>query len=426
MPFISIKDNSHPYVVFDGNKGVVPWNSGELQEIGLCSQFMRITARGLHYPSYSSNHRWLWEEEAEAKGWNLKTCTPFPGALCQQTEASNISMLYLPTGVVDLPDDLSVWEASKAKQPDYVQDILNGKASCTHPTSGRKIKAGDDRYELSLCDILDNNLDLVYDGRNQRIMYRYDETSVAEYILISVLGIYLVSCIAENIRTIISSEQRTYSWHQQIVYTWMIIATFVLVAVDYGYKTTYNFLLFQYERDLYEILFAYVVVEFATFVLIPIIQFYMETTHFFQYEIWKGDDDDESTPDPVDHNHEGNAIRCISLLTAFLILMTVRIHYSFDNPYIWLLSAIFGIRSMHKFINRLIAPLEEWGDADIDMKRFHYLKLILHIFDFTVFIAIMEYAVVPSYNLKPEATSSVFLVLVIALLSSTNVAYHAA
>lgn len=415
MPFISINDNSHPHLVFDGNENVVPWNSGELQEIGLCSQFMRITARGLHYPSYSSNHRWLWEgTDQVGSDWTVTTCTPFSGALCEEKAGNGNSMLFFPSGVVDLPDDLSIWKNAITDQPKYVQELLNNNATCTHSTSGREINSVDTRYELSLCDLLDNNLDIVFDARNERIMYRFDTTSTAEYIFISILGIYLVSCIAENIRTVMSSEERIQTWQQQIVYCIMILTTFCFVVYDFVAKNTYNFLLFEYERQLYSLLIAYVVLEFVVFaygllggISLP---------PLFGYTLVP-----EDTPQ---NKPRGNAIRCISLLTAFLILLTARIHYSFDNPYIWLLSTIFGVRSFHKFINRLTTETETLNDDN--QKAEYYFKLLIHVFDASVFITVLVYAVVPSYNLTPEANAAVFLILTISLLSSMIVSYHAA
>ena len=414
MPFISINDNSHPHLVLDGNENVVPWDSGELQEIGLCSQFMRITARGLHYPSYSSNHRWLWEgADKVGSDWTMTKCTPFPGALCEEKAENGNSMLFFPSGVVDLPDDLVIWKESISQQPAYVQKMMNDSAFCTHSTSGREINSVDTRYELSLCDLLDNNLDIVFDARNERIMYRFDTTSTAEYIFICILGIYLVSCIAENIRTVMSSEERIQTWQQQIVYCTMILTTFCFVVYDFAAKNTYNFLLFEYERQLYSLLLAFVVFEFVIFahgllggISLP---------PFFGYITVPG-----HTPQ---NKPRGNAIRCISLLTAFLILLTARIHYSFDNPYIWLLSTIFGIRSFHKFINRLTTETESENDSE---RVEYYYKLLLHVFDASVFITILVYAVVPSYNLTPEANAALFLILAISLLSSMIVSYHAA
>ena len=106
------------------------------------------------------------------------------------------------------------------------------------------------------------------------------------------------------------------------------------------------------------------------------------------------------------------------------ILLTARIHYSFDNPYIWLLSTIFGVRSFHKFINRLTTETETLNE-DIQKAEYYY-KLLLHVFDASVFITILVYAVVPSYNLTPEANAALFLILTISLLSSMIVSYHAA
>ena len=49
----------------------------------------------------------------------------------------------------------------------------------------------------------------------------------------------------------------------------------------------------------------------------------------------------------------------ISLLTTSLLLITLRIHYTFDNPYIAVLTTIFGVRTFFKyFVFESSAPLE--------------------------------------------------------------------
>ena len=40
----------------------------------------------------------------------------------------------------------------------------------------------------------------------------------------------------------------------------------------------------------------------------------------------------------------------ISLFTACTLLFTLRVYYSFDNPYLVILSILFGTRSMFKFV----------------------------------------------------------------------------
>jgi len=46
----------------------------------------------------------------------------------------------------------------------------------------------------------------------------------------------------------------------------------------------------------------------------------------------------------------------ICLLTACIALLTLRVHYSFDNPYTLVLSVLFSTRSMFKFMSTVILP----------------------------------------------------------------------
>lgn len=438
MPYISIRDDTHPHIVFDGNSEPVPWNAGEMQEVRLCAQFLRITARGLHFPSYSSTYTWLFagKEKEEVQGWHMTTCTPHPGALCEE-KTNGTSLLYFPTGVVDIPDDMAAWEVSVPDQPGYVKTMLRDNVTCTHATSGREINPLDTRYELSLCDLLDNNLDIIYDPKHDRLLYRFDETSIYVYIAISILGIYLVSCLAENIRVIISRDKSRQNPTQQVIYYIMLFSTKMFIVVDFAGKSTRNFLLFAYERTLYDILFAYVLIESVVFMLseLGLMQGLMQrlerlwqerrhehTKKLIHEEVTllpigvtgAPDSDEAKTGEDPDGNHK-NAVRGISLLTACIMLMTARVHYSFDNPYTWLLGTIFGIRSFHKFLNRLLAP---------EVTVANLCRLAMHLFDASVFIMILTYAVVPSYNLTTEANTAVFLILTICMLSAAMIAHH--
>lgn len=405
MPFIGIRDNSHPHLVFDPNTVPVAWNTGHLHEISLASQFMRITTRGMHYAAFHNPHPWSLKDAQPHHPWHAQRCRAVPGALCEES-AGNVSMQYFPTGVVDLPDDMLA-QFSGSQQSSYVTFVMAHNATCTHAQSGRVIKPYDNRYEISLCDLLDNNLDIVWDTQAQRVFWRLDETSMFMYIVISVLGIYLVSCLAENIRSILSQDRDAQvktrlSW----VYNTMLLCTLVFIVYDHLSGSTADFMLFQYERDTHLLLIL--------FVYVSAVGYFVDWWH-------KRRDGPE--------NQHSRAVRCVSLLTVSLILLTTRIHYTFDNPYTWILSTIFGIRSMHKFLNRITSPLSDLEEPHIAPLPTHSLpwrtfKHALQLFDAVVFISILTHAVLPGYDLLPNANAMVFLVLVISLLAGTIIARH--
>ena len=118
------------------------------------------------------------------------------------------------------------------------------------------------------------------------------------------------------------------------------------------------------------------------------------------------------------------------MLTGSLILLTARVHYTFDNPYTWILSLIFAVRSAHKFLNRITEPrtvdeMEKSENAQPNIS-WQFVKGALHLFDAYVLINIITYAIIPGYDLSSDAEATVFLVLVIALMAGTLIAVHGA
>lgn len=397
MPFLSIRDDSHPFLVFDPNTVSVPWNRGHMHEIALSSTFMRITARGLHYAAFANHYQW----SARESNFHATLCERTPDALCLE-RANHSSMLYFPTISVDLPDDMYAQFSGPGQTP-YVQEMMALNASCTNPTSGRIIRPHDDRYELSLCDLIDNQLDIVFDTHNNRLLWRRDNTSMLLYIFVSILGIYLVSCLAENIRCIMSGDHSSsLKTKHHPVYNVMLLLTLVFLVYDQSTQQTTDYMLFQYERDLHTLLTVFIYVSGAGYA-------------------W----------DNVFHSgKEQEAVKAISMLTGSLILLTARVHYTFDNPYTWILSLIFAVRSAHKFLNRITEPrtVDEMEKSENPQSNisWQFVKGALHLFDAYVLINIITYAIIPGYDLASDAEATVFLVLVIALMAGTLIAVHGA
>jgi hypothetical protein len=83
---------------------------------------------------------------------------------------------------------------------------FNNSSPCTYAASNREIATSDTRYEVSLCDLLNANLDFVL--TKDRVFWRQDSTTADEYVLFSLLGIILVSQLASNIMHIINRGSR--------------------------------------------------------------------------------------------------------------------------------------------------------------------------------------------------------------------------
>jgi len=66
----------------------------------------------------------------------------------------------------------------------------------------------------------------------------------------------------------------------------------------------------------------------------------------------------------------------ISLLTACIALLTLQVHYSFDNPYTLVLSVLFGTRSMFKLMSTVILPQSAAQIALLLLNNFTFCSML--------------------------------------------------
>jgi len=167
--------------------------------------------------------------------------------------------------------------------------------------------------QVSLCDLLDSNLDVVFDRGS--IYWRHDETAMWTYFLISIICIYLTSCVSDNIVAMVHNAPRAANKGKMQLFC--VYATLALIVYLIYYQDISSLLLTREDSDLTTHLFAYAVA-------LTLAQ--------------------HTNPDDDMHGNR------ISLLTALIALLTLRVHYSFDNPYMLVLCILFGVRSVFKFL----------------------------------------------------------------------------
>jgi hypothetical protein len=223
-------------------------------------------------------------------------------------------MKWFPTDVVDIPND-----ASNLIRNKYLDTFEN--KTCTGSESGRFVKLHDTTYEVSLCDLMDLNLDIVYHSADNAIYWRQDGTSTLTYACISVLSVLLVSSMAHNIIREAHHTRLHDPWYKR-PQAWCVALSAVFVAYWCLSEKWWNTFIYRDDQRLF--------VAVSIFTAVRIVNLLMQG--------WK-----------FDKNN-------FSLLTACLLLMTARIHFSFDNPYILPLTLVFLVRTFVKFFSLMRLP----------------------------------------------------------------------
>ena len=302
MPYAALDPAGMPFVVLADQRRALPWHHGPHFSRRMAAGFTRLNAFGLlHGRSQSSRLQ-------EGVGsWRSEACRVSHEALCEQRQGNVSAMLFFPVGAVEIPEDFS-----GIPRNSFTDTFPNG-SSCTHARSGRSVNQQDQRYEVSLCDLLDARLDVVFDHPSGRVFWRQDSTGLATQLFVCVLAVYIVSCVAENIKNIISNRDMGVLWPQHAA----LVVTVVFTGVELWRHELLAYIVSSADLRLFYVLYGYAVLE-------ALLQFdvvCVSTMRSF-----------------------------ISPLTTCLFLLMMRIYYTFDTAYTLPLTMLFGTRNWFKFL----------------------------------------------------------------------------
>lgn len=371
IPFFSIQQDTYPFLVLSDSIGTRPWDYGQLFELRLTSKFIRLTARGMQFSTLvdASRSEMPWEADV--------TCTPTPHALCRE----GAGLVYFPDDVVDMPYDLSIIPTNSV--------LERFPTGTCHGYSGRRLAVSDTQYEVSLCDLLTANMDILLDTLRDELRWRVDNTQVTEYIFVSVACVYFMSCISANVVR--------FSGHAGFEITMLelgilfVNVLYVALNMFMGSAGSWfggmRYLLTVEDVTLATLMLVYVVCE-SCVVAYPVLYGWVSRRKL---------------------SGSTSVVSGVSVYTALIMLLTLRVHYTFDNPYIQVLVVMFGTRTFLK-----ISSLCKLDYASL----FSVLVIVL---DVACFCAQLALAVGPAADNLFDAVLSQVTITTISMLLATAV-----
>lgn len=381
MPFYEILSDSYPHVVLAGERFPLAWDFGRIFNLMTASRFVRITARGMQFTSSPPRI-------VLGHAWNAISCKVRADALCEYDS----SLIFFPNGDVDIPPD------TQDIRNVYTEKFPNG--ACTSSNSKRLLRVNDHQYEVSLCDLVDSNIDVVYDIVNNILYWRQDKTLIIEYILISVVSIYFMSCISGNVISVkagIPPQNLSKSNLLVVLLVWLYLVLHI-IETQAEYVLTYDDLILSMT------LFAFVAFELWVA---------WQTTFLKLLKLSSG----------------------ISIYTACLMLLAFRIHNTFDNPYNGVLSVMFGTRSFIKyfsarqFLNHIFVRdrmiVHKSTKRETFILPIQLIHMVLYVIgDFCVFGMILYFAIKLSADHLFDAIQQQVLLYVTCILLAVVVSMH--
>lgn len=359
---MSIRDDSYPFLVFVDNDSPFAWNTGFMYSLLLESTFVRINSRGIQ-------HSQIPIHDIEKSKWNSALCRPTPNAFCEFSE-KNETMLMFPNTVVDMPDN---FELLRPQTHPFLKHFGKTDYSpCTYKYSNRVINSGDLRYEVSLCDVLNANLDFVLDLKENIIYWREDTTSTFLYVMYSILAIYLISLMTNNIINILTKkepneeirQQKQEGWLKIIqdlkTYSYLIfLASTLVVLLGMSLFELFNTgtLITLQDKWIVRILSFYCLIQFVNHYIIPRLV-RKKHTKFLpcnkqeEKECLLGSKgkktDDKIQSKSINGKPDDERDKSFSLLVAFILLLIMLVYKTFDTPYLTLMTTLFLMRSWQK------------------------------------------------------------------------------
>jgi len=361
MPYAAIDHSAMPNIVLAGQRSQLPWHHGAHFTSRLAAGYTRVNDFGLLFGRTRSCRL-----RADMNLWHAEACAVSARALCEQMAGARSQMLFLPHGPVEVPEDFS-----RLVPNSFTLAFPNG-SSCEKGRSGRTVTQHDDRYEVSLCDLVDGKLDLVYDNAAGLIFWRQDTTGLATKIFVSVLCVYIVSCVAENIKNIVSRKGVACTRSQHLT----LGVTLLFLLFELWLHDLAACIVTESEFALFFFLFAYVALECVL---------------------------------QLDAVCRSTLRSLISPLTVCLLLLLVRVYYTFDTPYTLPLTMLFGTRNWYKVLCVRVDGTDAHGWSD---------KLLLSL-DLLVYSALLTAGIQQHATSAVDSVCNQITTLALSMLTGT-------
>jgi len=271
--YIALDQNSAPFLrTWDGRK--VDWSTGPIAALTDTSLALRVSSRGMHF----------YQHGVHPRGQGIP-CKRHANALCETTNGSLV-----------FPETAS---------PRY----SSGVSRCGTDSVQRTVVAeGLGVYDISVCDLFQGQLDVIYWNDNLHFDYNLYLPEWA-YILTALAVLYLVVSLGQNIARIMGDEQ---AFAMPLVTEAVAIGLLVLI---WSLHCPMRIFVAAHDRAMFWAVLTYLLIYISR--------------HAFDLYMEK-------------------YVYTFNVITGCLLMVTARLYCSFETPYTTLLLVLLMTRLFHK------------------------------------------------------------------------------
>lgn len=191
--FWFINTNTMPHLSIMTTNSPAQWHQGVLHLLMHKSRFLRISPRGVHF---AFNVSLLLESNSH--GWQSMSCRPSTDSLCVTED----NMHWFPHGEVVIPLS-TLYEHGTGKYVNSFLTSLTNTSLCTSHNSNRVQRLSDQTYDVSLCDLVDGNLDIVYNVHSEELFWRRETTSTLFLMYMALVCLYALGCVTYDLSQLV-------------------------------------------------------------------------------------------------------------------------------------------------------------------------------------------------------------------------------
>jgi hypothetical protein len=375
MPVMPINDQVFPNLVSGNTK--IEWDFGLMYAIQMTASFIRIDSDQIQWYDYGRFHA--------SPLWTPFACEPARNAFCSIVEdATPASVLVFPSGDVDMPVDVTKLELPREVQR-FFENI--GGLQCTGKTSNRMISYTDKRYEISMCDLVDGNLEVVLIPGKNLLYIRQHKADVVVTVLLSLLSLYLFVKTCEHFIQLSHGKRLAFA-HGGVTVPFLIALSASVKLIF-----TESVLIIAEETTLQQILCVYTLVHTSIAIRSQLEEPYvkLEKTDF--------------------SNDRGGT--AIGTLIAAQVLLSLELNQTIDSPFLSIYVSLFGLRNFLKFLN--LVRLHYASKTLTTLRKVR--KTLETIADMFVFACLIVIGMKVSADSAIEYGSAVGSVVLISVLS---------
>jgi hypothetical protein len=282
--------------------------------------------------------------------------------------------------------------------------------ACHSQTSNRNIATMNYDYQVSLCDIVHSKLEFVLDVQKGVIYWRQNEKPLWWSLCVTLGSLFFFTRVCEHLALLVRGERRRFSPFTSVAIIFVLLLCRVLEAAGVltQHLVTQEELMLNLVLEIY--CCVYIVAELITSASLASAWYRL----CYGYHKVLPEEETKQRISTCDENKCSHDISTLGSLVAVQLILTAQLQNTFENPFLGILTLLFGTRTFLKFMNftLLHTACTRSSSSDWNVAR----KLFFLSVDTVTLVCVFELAVRISARNEIEYASTATGMLIIIVL----------